>query len=167
MTKLTILLMLIFFTGLAAYRFFVFTPPPMPDYPATRPFPGNAYETVDINRYDVTNIHDYLSFPKSLNLSSDGHRLVVTQNTGEILAFSRDPAGSFTVGPRLLPATPPLLTPATRPTVSQYVRLRPESIEKGYTSQIADSVTDPQTGAIYFIDYLGGRLYRILPTTSP
>src|SRR3989344_9245122 len=56
-------------------------------------FSGVGYVPVDLSRFDIAVLSDQVTAPTRLKLTPDGKFLLVTQITGEILAFSRTNTG--------------------------------------------------------------------------
>jgi len=159
MPRLLILVILATLIALAGTRYTLFsTAPALSPSPAVTPFPGIGYLPVSAG-HDVTYLYANLSQPVSVSLDPDLDRLLVTQATGETLAFSRDPEGAFSQAPRL--HYQPVPTPAPGPDITTLVIRHPAAIAGSFPTQPTNTVTDPRTGFTYFADYSEGRLYRI------
>jgi DNA-binding beta-propeller fold protein YncE len=165
--RLLVLLIVVFFLGLSFYRYLIFKSPLQPTTYNLQPiYAGIGYTPLDPTKYEVTDlIHDGLSQPISVTLSSDNQTLYIYQQTGELLGLTRDSQGEFSLGPILLHTSSPppsVLDLDLDLDLYSLVRRNPES-QPQHQYQPTKAVSDPVTGYIYFADTTEGRLYRIKP----
>jgi NAD(P) transhydrogenase subunit beta len=104
---------------------------------------------------DVTYLVDNLSLPVSVTLAENASLLLVTQETKEVLAFSKSPDGSFSAGPllyhQIVPTPPPgpdLTTLVVRIVVGAAGTLLTQLMAKAMNRPITNILFTPITGEV-------------------
>ncbi len=94
--KRVVLLVIILLLTTAVYFFFLKRSSYAPPKSQVKPeeiYQGVSYEALDSNKYQVTLLSDKLVSPTRIRITPDAKRLLVSQLTGEIMAFERTETG--------------------------------------------------------------------------